>query len=79
MVVDADTANNFGGARFLKFDNITMVPIQTKLIDMSLMTEKDIDWVNQYHAKIWDQLSSLLSKDQPALAWLHRETQPIAK
>lgn len=79
VVGEAGTPNNFGGARFLKFENITMAPIQTKLIEMSLMTQKDVDWINQYHLIVWQKLSPLLAKDPLALDWLRRETQPIAK
>lgn len=79
LVHPASTRHNFGGTQFLRFENITMVPIQTKLMDLSLMTEKDIEWVNAHHDKCWQRVSPLLQHDQQALEWLRRETRPIAK
>lgn len=79
LVQSAVTRNNFGGTKFLRFENLTMVPIQTKLIDLALMTDKDVDWVNAHHEKCWKAVSPLLQHDQLALEWLHRETRPITK
>ena len=45
--------NEFG--RFLKFDTVTMVPIDKAAIDVSLMTEEEITWLNQYHAKVYEK------------------------
>lgn len=79
VVAEADTPNNFGGVKFLKFTNLTMVPMQTKLMKKELMTEKDIAWVNEHHHRCWERISPLLADDHLALEWLRRETQPISK
>ena len=38
------------------------VPLQRKLIDMSMLTEEEINWVDAYHAKVWRLVSPLLQK-----------------
>jgi hypothetical protein len=34
---------------FLGFENLTMCPIQTKLLDLSLLNQNQIEWINSYH------------------------------
>lgn len=51
---------------YLKHDNITLFPIDTTLIDMSIMTKSEINWMNDYHQKVFDKLS-------PALDNVHKE------
>jgi Xaa-Pro aminopeptidase len=42
----------FGGTTFLKFRRLTLVPIQTKLIEPSLMTAAEIAWLDDYHKEV---------------------------
>lgn len=79
IVEEANTPNNFGNVKFNRFENLTMVPIQTKLMDVGLMMERDIGWVNEHHQKCWERVSPLLEKDPLALEYLRRETRPISK
>ncbi len=51
--------------------------MQTKLMDVNLMSEKEIDWVNKYNQECFDKVHHLVHGD--ALAWLTRETKPIKK
>ena len=37
---------------FIKFDTITLVPFEPKLIDYTMMTAAQIQWLNDYNAKI---------------------------
>lgn len=75
LVREARTEHNFGGTGYLTFENITMVPIQKKLIDLALMTKDEVDWINTYHAEVWSKVGPLL--EGPALDWLRRETSPL--
>lgn len=43
--------HNFGGVDFLGFEHVTLVPIQYNLIDFTLMTSTEKDWLARYHAK----------------------------
>jgi len=77
VCVEAKTPHNFGGIGFLGFEHITLVPIQTKMIDTTLLTHKEVEWVNNYHKKCLEKVGPLLS-GKP-LEWLKKETQPIHK
>jgi Xaa-Pro aminopeptidase len=77
IVKEVKTPHNFGGAKYFGFEHITMVPIQTKLIDTALMSPVEIAWVNSFNKECYDKLAPLLSDDQPALEWLKKETKAI--
>lgn len=59
----------------MRFEHITMCPIQTKLIDASLLSEEERAWVNAYHDEVYAKLLPLLEKqgDARAIAWLRKE------
>ena len=59
----------------LKFEVLTLAPIDHHLLDKSLMTDAEIRWLNQYHQKVFDHLSSHLTGDD--LTWLTRATEAI--
>ena len=71
------TPYQFGGLEYLGFEHVTFVPIQTKLIDKSLLTAEEIEWINAYHLKCREYVGPLMKKDEPGLKWLERETIPI--
>ncbi|KAK3200261.1 hypothetical protein Dsin_023676 [Dipteronia sinensis] len=76
-VKEVDTPNRFGGISYLGFEKLTFVPIQTKLVDLSLLAEAEIDWLNNYHSQVWDKVSPLL--DGSAHQWLWNNTRPLVK
>ncbi|XP_023332504.1 xaa-Pro aminopeptidase 1 [Eurytemora carolleeae] len=65
--------------KFLTFDQLTLVPIQTKLILPGLLTDQETDWLNNYHQTCRDRVGPLLKEmgKVEALDWLIKETQPI--
>lgn len=81
LVVKADTPYNYKNRGFLTFETVTLVPIQTKLLDLSLLTDSEIQYLNNYHAKCLNTLRPLLQgpENAQALEWLERETRPISK
>ena len=48
---------------FLKFETISLYPIDTKGIDKTLMNKHQIDWLNDYHTLVWEKLSPHLDKE----------------
>lgn len=62
---------------FLQFKNMTLFPFDTTLCDTSLMTDEEIDWINNYHKTVYDRLSPLLSKEEKD--WLKEKTKAITK
>ncbi|TEB29897.1 putative Xaa-Pro aminopeptidase P [Coprinellus micaceus] len=77
LVKEAKTLNNFGDKGYLGFENVTMCPIHTNLVDASLLTEPEKKWLNDYHQEVWEKISPLLKNDTRALDWLKRETAAI--
>jgi Xaa-Pro aminopeptidase len=42
----------FGGATFMCFKDLTLVPIQTKMIDADLITPQEEAWLDAYHKQV---------------------------
>ncbi len=75
MVVEPWENTDFG--RFLQFRTVTLFPIDTTLLDTTIMTDAEIDWINNYHKMVCDRLTPLLT---PAEAeWMKKKTQPISR
>ncbi len=60
---------------FLRFETLTLCPIDTRCIDRDLLRADEITWLNDYHATVRARLTPHVSGD--ALAWLHLRTTPI--
>ena len=59
---------------FLQFDPLTLCPIDMKPIDWSLLDTEEIEWLNRYHSRVYDQLAPLL--DHEHRTWLREATRP---
>ncbi|KQJ88315.1 probable Xaa-Pro aminopeptidase P [Brachypodium distachyon] len=75
IVKGADTKFNFGEKGYLSFEHITWAPYQTKLINTTLLTPEEIDWVNMYHSDCRKILGSYLNEQEKE--WLRKATEPI--
>ncbi|MEO6984496.1 MAG: aminopeptidase family protein P, partial [Paralcaligenes sp.] len=60
---------------FLKFETLTLCPIDTRLIERSLLCEPEISWLNDYHALVRARL--LPRVRDAAKEWLLVRTQPL--
>lgn len=60
---------------YLEFETLTLCPIDTRCIDLSLLRADETAKLNAYHAVVCERLTPYLSGD--ALAWLQKRTQPI--
>ena len=60
---------------FLNFETITYCPIDTRLIEPSLLSQVEIDWLNDYHRQVYAELKNRV--DDAALDWLTERTQAI--
>ena len=67
--------NHTTNGQFLEFEQLTMAPIAKNLISKNLLSSSDIDWLNNYHAKVFETLSSIISPS--ALEWLRTATSPL--
>lgn len=68
-----DTVTEFG--QFLKFEPLTLFPFDLRLFQTEIMTAKEIQWVNDYHARVREALTPLLSPEEAA--WLADKTREL--
>lgn len=62
---------------FYKFETLTLFPFDLKLFNTMLMSDEEIQWVNNYHDTVRQRLLPLL---QPAeQEWLKNKTQPLSR
>ena len=66
-----------GGERpMLGFETLTLIPIDTRLVDTDLMNRDEIRWLDAYHARVLAEIGPLV--DDATRAWLARACAPIA-
>ena len=75
VFVKRDESKNNGS--FFKFEDLTMAPFDKRLFDMDLLTASDINWINDYHKKVYKNVSKGL-KNQEEIEWLKQATNPIS-
>jgi len=76
LVVKAKTEHNFKDKGFLTFAPITMVPLCQNLFDPSLLTAREIEWIDSYHCEVRDKVGQYLKErgKTEAYNWLIKET-----
>jgi Xaa-Pro aminopeptidase len=57
------------------FETLTLAPIDRRLIEVSLLSPAEIDWVNAYHARVAREVRGQL--DEATKAWLDGATAPV--
>lgn len=62
---------------YLKFETITLCPICKKGIVTELLTNEEIDWLNDYHRMVYVKLSPDLNPDEKE--WLKEACSPVDK
>ena len=60
---------------WLTFETLTLCFYDTNLIDMSLMTDKEIAWINAYHERVYKETAPLLNAEEAA--YLAHKCAPI--
>jgi Xaa-Pro aminopeptidase len=48
-------------------------PIQRTLVEKSLLSADEIEWINKYHDEVWEKISPLVKEDTRATEWLNKE------
>ena len=61
--------------RFLKFEPLTLCPIDKTPIDRSMLTPEEVQWLNDYHQMVLDRLSPTLEGEE--LDWLRDACSPL--
>lgn len=73
LVVELPTQGDFS---VLTFESLTRCPIDKRNINVDLLTRPELAWLNDYHQKVWHDLSPLVEGD--TLEWLRQSTTPLA-
>ncbi|OLF52305.1 aminopeptidase P family protein [Pseudomonas chlororaphis] len=60
---------------FLKFETLTLCPIDSRCLEPSLLTQEEREWLNAYHAEVRRRLGPLLQG--AALEWLNTRTAAL--
>lgn len=58
-----------------EFHALTLIPIDTRLIDKQLLNDAEINWLNGYHQRVRETLSPLMQGTE--LDWLLKATEAI--
>ncbi len=61
--------------QFYYFETFTVVPIDTNCLDMNLLNDEHIDWINSYHAHVLATVAPHVS--ERAQEWLMKACMPI--
>ena len=75
LVLITEQAIEDAEGTYLGFETLTFVPLDRRLIDKTMLTSAEIDWVDRYHEKVRALIAPQLSGDD--LAWLERETAAL--
>jgi Xaa-Pro aminopeptidase len=59
----------------LCFETLALAPIAKIMIDASLLTADELNWLNQYHQQVWDSLYDKVS--DPTKDWLKTACAPL--
>jgi Xaa-Pro aminopeptidase len=61
----------------LTFQSLTRCPIDLRNVVVELLSEEELAWLNDYHQKVWADLSPLVSGD--VKSWLKKATQALTR
>ncbi len=75
MMVCKKAEKNLYG-QFMEFEFLTFVPIDLDALDVSLMEDRDIAWLNEYHRQVYEKISPHLNEEEAN--WLKYATREIS-
>lgn len=70
-----DTVSDYGS--FLGFETLTLCFIDRELTDTSLLDDAELQWLNDYHRRVFNMLSDRLKPDERE--WLGRKTAALLR
>lgn len=74
LILTVEAGRNEFGA-WLRSEPLTLCHFDTSVLLTDLLDRSEIDWLNNYHARVYEALSPLLPAD--IAAWLHDKTRPV--
>ena len=73
LVTEGTQSEEFG--KFLRFETLTLCPYDLKLIDRTMLTNEEVQQINDYHRQVRERLTPLLNEQEQA--WLNQHTREI--
>lgn len=62
---------------FCQMEPLTLCPIDKEPIDITMLLDEEIEWLNNYHQLVYDKLSPHLNEEEKA--WLREATAPLLR
>ncbi|MFD1380015.1 M24 family metallopeptidase C-terminal domain-containing protein [Fodinicurvata halophila] len=59
----------------LGFETLTLAPLDRRLIEESLLSREERDWVDAYHARVLREIAPQV--DEGTRGWLEEATRPL--
>jgi len=59
----------------MAFEVLTLAPFDQRLLEPSLLTPPEVEWIDSYHEQVFRELSPRLQ--EPDAAWLRQATRPL--
>ena len=73
LLITPYTTTDFG--TFLQFETLTLCPIDTTPVIVSLLSDDERAWLNDYHQRVRELLTPSLTPEEAA--WLEEATRPL--
>ena len=61
----------------LGFETLTFAPIERRLVDVSMLSDSELKWLNDYHAEVLDKIGARLEGEDKA--WLERQCAQLGR
>ncbi|MFP4509709.1 MAG: aminopeptidase P family protein [Spirochaetaceae bacterium] len=74
ILVSEAEQTDFGA--FHRFETVTLCPFDMRLVNVSQLRPDELEWLNRYHAEVFDRLSGHL--DPSERAWLVEKTRAVS-
>jgi Xaa-Pro aminopeptidase len=65
-----------GDRPMMRFETLTLAPFDRRLIDPALLSQDEIDWIDDYHRTVFAKLKGALEGE--TLDWLRQATEPLS-
>lgn len=75
IVTEKYKTTQFGD--FYRFHTMTLFPFDLRLFETEIMTDAEIEWLNEYHREVRERLTPLLNADEAA--WLAEKTKELTR
>jgi Xaa-Pro aminopeptidase len=62
--------------QFLRFETVTLCYIEKRLVDTSLLSNEDREWIDNYHRRVFESLADHLTEEERK--WLSKKTTRLS-